>query len=99
MFSIYCSAITSMTNADCEAMLGQAKRALLTVYQQAAHQALVNAELLKSSDLQVLQAFVLYVVSLPCQLGVAVLTKHRSSACVQPMILGLYGSSRVSPPE
>ncbi len=62
MFAIYSSAVTSLSNADCESMIGEAKSTLLARYQFGTQQALISAGFLKSSDLVVLQAFVLFLV-------------------------------------
>jgi hypothetical protein len=63
MFSIYSSAVVSMTEADCQSKIGEARGTLLARFQTGAMQALRRAELLKTSDLVVLQAFILYLVS------------------------------------
>ena len=62
MFAIYNFAVTSSSNAYCENMLGEAKTTLLARYRRGTQQALIRAEFLKSSELTVLQAFVLYLV-------------------------------------
>ncbi|KZF26349.1 hypothetical protein L228DRAFT_10495 [Xylona heveae TC161] len=63
MFAIYSCAVLSMTNAECEALIGEQRSILLERFQYATQQALVAAGLLKSSDLVVLQAFVLFIIS------------------------------------
>jgi hypothetical protein len=62
MFSIYATAITSMSKEECQAMFGETKSLLQAKYQFATKQALLKAEFLKSSDLVVLQAYVLFLV-------------------------------------
>ncbi|KAF2807318.1 uncharacterized protein BDZ99DRAFT_78680 [Mytilinidion resinicola] len=64
LFSIYCCAINSLGDSECDAILGQTKVACARRFRTASRQALVNAGLLKSSDMIVLQAFVLYLMSL-----------------------------------
>ncbi|KAI9877354.1 MAG: hypothetical protein M1830_004160 [Pleopsidium flavum] len=61
IFAIYSSAVTSLSNADCESIIGEAKQALLARYQFGTQQALISAGFLKSSDLAVLQAYVLFL--------------------------------------
>jgi len=56
MFAIYHCAVASLRNEDCENMLGDSKAALLTKFSYAAQQALINAEVLRTSNLMVLQA-------------------------------------------
>lgn len=63
MFAIYLSAVNSLSNAECESMVGQGKSVLLANYYLGSQQALISAGFLKSSDLVVLQAYVLFLVS------------------------------------
>lgn len=63
MFGIYSCAVVSMTSADCKAMLGESKKTLLAGFHSAAQRALQKAELLKTTDIMVLQAFILFLVS------------------------------------
>jgi hypothetical protein len=63
MFAIYLLSITSLRNNDCERIMGESRPVLFARYSVATQQALINAELLKSSDITVLQAFVLFLVS------------------------------------
>jgi hypothetical protein len=64
MFAIYFLSITSLRNDDCERIMGESRPVLLARFSNATQQALINAELLKSSNMTVLQAFVLFLVSL-----------------------------------
>lgn len=64
MFAIYSMAITSLENDQCLSTFGEPKDELLPRYQAAAQQALINAGYLKSSDIMVLQAFTLYLLSI-----------------------------------
>lgn len=63
MFSIYSMAVVSLDDAQCLSIFGHEKQVLLAKYQSAVQQALVNAGFLRSSDLVVLQALPLYLVS------------------------------------
>ncbi|KAK9317815.1 hypothetical protein V1522DRAFT_437080 [Lipomyces starkeyi] len=55
MFAIYSCAVTSLSDAECKTIIGR--------YHYATKQALINVGLLKSSDIIVLQAFVLFLLS------------------------------------
>lgn len=63
MFGIYAMAITSLTEEECQKTFGQSRKDLIGSYQSGGRQALINAGYLKSSDLMLLQAFTLYLVS------------------------------------
>lgn len=63
IFSVYSCAVLSLENAECESMFGEKRSTLLAKYQLGTKQALIRAGFLKSSDLIVLQAFVLFLVS------------------------------------
>lgn len=61
-FSVYHFAVFSMTDEECAAKLGQPRSELLSSLHFAARQALVNASFLKTTDLTVLQAFILFLL-------------------------------------
>lgn len=61
-FSVYHFAVFSMTNQECIQQLGQSRSELLSSLHFATRQALVNASFLKTTDLVVLQAFVLFLL-------------------------------------
>lgn len=63
MFGIYAAAILSMTDEECFPIFGEEREALATRYRNGCQQALINARFLRTSDLQVLAAFLLYLVS------------------------------------
>lgn len=64
MFSIYCVALASLGDAECDAIMGESKAVATTRFRSGAQHALINASFLKTSDLMVLQAFVLFIISL-----------------------------------
>lgn len=64
LFAIYCAAITTLDDAGCYSILGEPVAVATRKYRIAAQRALVNASWLKSSDMMVLQAFVLFILSL-----------------------------------
>lgn len=78
LFAIYLSAVNSLSNAECEGMVGQEKSVLLANYYLATQQALISTGFLKSSDLIVLQAYVLFLVSLTLNLFTAFLIQQLS---------------------
>jgi hypothetical protein len=65
MFAIYAAAVNSMENRDCENTLGDSRSTLLVRYLVAAQEALIRASFLKTLDIVVLQAFTIFLVSLP----------------------------------
>jgi hypothetical protein len=64
MFAIYFATVTAMSEDEVLRILGGDKAVLLSQYQMAVQKAMVNAGFLNTQDLAVLQAFVLYLVSL-----------------------------------
>lgn len=64
VFSIYSSAVYSMSSTECENITGESKPVILNRFQGAVRQALVSAGLLKSSNSVVLQAYVLFLLSM-----------------------------------
>ncbi|CAN9209830.1 unnamed protein product [Alternaria alternata] len=64
MFSIYCMAIFSLDQEQCQAMFGRRRSEIIRGYQVGAREALVNCEFLKSSDRECLTALHLYLISL-----------------------------------
>lgn len=61
LFAIYLFAIFSMAEEECLEKLGQDRSTLMQQYHFAARQALVNASFLKTTELPVLQALVLFL--------------------------------------
>lgn len=64
MFSIYLMAITSIDEDECQTTFNESRMSLLAKYQWAAQQALLNAGFMRSPDLTLLQAYLLYLVRL-----------------------------------
>ncbi|KAF2464233.1 uncharacterized protein BDR25DRAFT_346753 [Lindgomyces ingoldianus] len=64
LFGIYCISLGSIGDAECDAIMGEPKAIVTQRFRSAAQHALINANFLKSSDLMVLQAFVLFLLSL-----------------------------------
>ncbi len=82
MFGIYSIAITSLTDAECKSSFGEEKARLLSRYQAGACQALLRASLLRTSDMMVLQAYMLYLV---CQQHFSL--SQLLSFCLESLIL------------
>lgn len=70
MFAIYAASANSMDSKECEAMLGESKKILLARFIKAAERALIRASFLTSTDLMVLQALTLFLVSTSTRLAV-----------------------------
>jgi hypothetical protein len=62
LFAIYLLAITSLSPSDCQMYFGHDKAPLLKRYRKGAVQSLMAADLFSTRDLEVLQAFVLFLV-------------------------------------
>lgn len=65
LFAIYHFSVFSMTSEECEEKLGQSRDALMRRYHFATREALVNASFLKTTEVSVLQALVLFLI--PCR--------------------------------
>lgn len=65
LFSIYLSAVASLTANECQRTLGEPRRTLLTRYEKVCREALVRSKFLRTSNLQVLSGFVMYLVRAP----------------------------------
>ncbi|KAK3110563.1 hypothetical protein LTR53_015012 [Teratosphaeriaceae sp. CCFEE 6253] len=65
LFSIYHFAVFSMTPTECSEKLAQDRAPLLQSYHFAARQALVNASFLKSTEMTIMQALILFLI--PCR--------------------------------
>ncbi|KAK7186692.1 hypothetical protein DPSP01_001046 [Paraphaeosphaeria sporulosa] len=64
MFGIYCTAVESLGNSECIAIMGSPKDVVSQRFKTAGHLALIRSSFLKTSDPMVLQALVLYITSL-----------------------------------
>ena len=65
MFAIYLCATMSLSEEECKSMMGKSRAAIVLRFANAAQQALVNAKVLQSSNMVVLQAFTLFLVRFP----------------------------------
>lgn len=63
MFGIYFMAVTSMKDDDVQSTFGEDRNVLLARYHAATQQALVNAAFMRTTEIMVLQAYTLYLVS------------------------------------
>ncbi|KAF2107099.1 hypothetical protein BDV96DRAFT_458280, partial [Lophiotrema nucula] len=64
LFGIYCVSLSSLSEVECDTILGDPKDVLAAKFRSGAQHALVNASFLRSNDLMVLQAYVLFLLSL-----------------------------------
>ncbi|KAJ5965306.1 hypothetical protein N7481_012020 [Penicillium waksmanii] len=64
MFSIYCISLASMPAGDVEKSFGETKRKLLSRYRRGAQMSFRKVSLLRTSSIRVLQAFMLYLLSM-----------------------------------
>ncbi|KAK6811680.1 hypothetical protein RU639_012604 [Aspergillus parasiticus] len=64
VFAIYYFAVYSITDEDCMRQLERTRTSLMSKHQYAMRQGLVNACWLKTTELQVLQAYVLFLVAM-----------------------------------
>ncbi|KAF7589373.1 hypothetical protein BBP40_004421 [Aspergillus hancockii] len=64
MFSIYCIALVSLSADNVQNVFGERKAILLSRYRQGARLAFAKAGILRTSSIVVLQAFVLYMLSM-----------------------------------
>lgn len=65
LFSIYHFSVFSMTDDECMTNFGESRATLMQRYHFATRQALINASFLKTTEMSVLQALVLFL--LPCR--------------------------------
>lgn len=64
MFSIYIMAVLTMEDVECRKMFGgESKPELLARFHKAGQQALINAGFMRTTDMMVLQAYILFLVS------------------------------------
>ncbi|VUC32998.1 unnamed protein product [Clonostachys rosea] len=62
LFSIYHSAVFSMVEEECLVQFNQSRSDMLAMYRVAVRQALVNARWLQTTEMLVLQAYVLFLI-------------------------------------
>ncbi|KAF7555491.1 hypothetical protein G7Z17_g2113 [Cylindrodendrum hubeiense] len=65
LFAIYTLSVTSMSSADCQASFGETRGDLLTRYRAATVRALIAADFLTTKELEVLEAFYLFLIADP----------------------------------
>lgn len=64
MFAVYLMALISVDEVEVQAMFGEPRMQVLSKFHLAAQQALINAGLMRTNDITVLQAYILYLVCL-----------------------------------
>lgn len=65
LFSIYYIAVLSLTEEEAQDTFKEEKTRMMSRFHRATQQALINAGFMRSPDLAVLQAFLMYLVSIP----------------------------------
>ncbi|KAM0249565.1 hypothetical protein ACHAQJ_008994 [Trichoderma viride] len=68
LFAIYHFAVFSMSDEDCVLEFRQSRIELMSKYQHAVRQALVNASWLKTTAMPIIQAYVLFLISIRTQI-------------------------------
>ncbi|PON30093.1 C6 transcription factor domain-containing protein [Trichoderma gamsii] len=68
LFAIYHFAVFSMSDEACVLEFGQSRIELMSKYQHAVWQALVNASWLKTTQMPIIQAYVLFLISIRTQI-------------------------------
>lgn len=63
LFAMYHFAVRAMSDTECKELLGEDQSALRAKYNTALRYALINADFLRSKDLEVLQAFILFLLA------------------------------------
>ena len=64
LFAIYHFAITATPESECQELFNEPQARLLTRYHDAVRQALVNAYFLRTTDMMVVQAYMLFLLSI-----------------------------------
>lgn len=64
MFAIYSAAVFSIADDECEMKLGESRKVLLARYRHATRKALARARFMATSELVVLQAFTIYLLTM-----------------------------------
>ncbi|KAH8894649.1 hypothetical protein GQ53DRAFT_643232 [Thozetella sp. PMI_491] len=64
LFAIYFSAVVSLSEEECLGLLGASKAYLIRIYRHAMEKALSRASFLETTEIMVLQAFVLFLTGL-----------------------------------
>jgi hypothetical protein len=67
MFAIYFFTVTSMTKSECETIFGESRSTVVVRFRNATQHALAGADFINTVDLDVLQAFVLFLVRISKQ--------------------------------
>ncbi|KAK6502402.1 hypothetical protein TWF506_002983 [Arthrobotrys conoides] len=93
MFSIYCVAISSLTEEECPALFGFSKSDLSRSYQFPCRQALLKCEFLRTTDRDCLTALFLYLVSVKPETDPRSLSSLFAVAIRAAQRMGLHNES------
>ncbi|MCJ1469504.1 hypothetical protein MMC07_008137 [Pseudocyphellaria aurata] len=66
LFAMYCAAVTTITPEKCLQIFQEEKESLLARYRHGAEMAFANADLFTSADMVLLQALVIFLISVRC---------------------------------
>ncbi|KAK6342042.1 hypothetical protein TWF730_001524 [Orbilia blumenaviensis] len=93
LFSIYCVAISSLTEEECPTLFGLSKHDLSRSYQFPCRQALLKCEFLRTTDRDCLTALFLYLVSVKPETDPRSLSSLLSVAIRAAQRMGLHSES------
>ncbi|KAH1299488.1 hypothetical protein KXX11_006494 [Aspergillus fumigatus] len=96
MFSIYCLAILSLSEEECRTLFQSSRDDLLNGYQFACQQALLNCEVLRTSDRDCLAALYLYLISVRPQTDPRPLSPILGVAIRIALRMGIHSESSYS---
>ena len=82
LFAVYNIALMSMGDAECEAIMGEPKSVVTPRFRSAVQCALINASFLKTSDVMVVQALVLFLVSISVARELHLISDAKTAAVV-----------------
>ncbi|KAK6330797.1 hypothetical protein TWF718_002996 [Orbilia javanica] len=93
LFSIYCVAISSLTEEECPALFGISKNDLSRSYQFPCRQALLKCEFLRTTDRDCLTALFLYLVSVKPETDPRSLSSLLAVAMCAAQRMGIHSES------
>ncbi|KAK6496237.1 hypothetical protein TWF481_002261 [Arthrobotrys musiformis] len=96
MFSIYCVAISSLTDEECPMLFGFSKSELSRGYQFPCRQALLKCEFLRTTDRDCLTALFLYLISVKPETDPRSLSSLLAVAIRAAQRMGLHNESTYS---
>ncbi|KAM0281788.1 hypothetical protein ACHAQH_003370 [Verticillium albo-atrum] len=98
LFSIYIMAVLTIDDGESRRLFGEPKAELLSRFHKAGQQALVNAGFMRTTDMMVLQAYILFLIAIRmfvdprqifCYVGIAVRIGQRMGLHRDAQVFGL----------